>query len=100
MATRALTGEGSKMTEREIFLAVLDLPNPAARAKYLDGACGGDPARRNRVESLLLSHDTAGSFLGSPVVNPPAPDVSATQEFGRVATPDAHANEPSDDPPC
>jgi WD40 repeat protein/serine/threonine protein kinase len=58
------------MTEREIFLAVLDLPEPAARAQYLDRACSGDPARRARVEALLLAHDTAGSFLGSPAVNP------------------------------
>ena len=30
------------MTEREIFLAVLDLPDAAARAAYLDRVCGGD----------------------------------------------------------
>jgi len=79
------------MTEREIFLAVLDLPDPAARAQYLEAACGGDPARRARVEALLLSHDTAGSFLGSPAVDPAGPDVSATQEVGSVATPAGHA---------
>ena len=81
------------MTEREIFLAVFDLPNPAARAQFLDRACGGDPARRARVEALLLSHDTAGSFLGSPAVKPPEPEVSATQEFSNAATPDDDANE-------
>ena len=59
------------MTEREIFLAVLDLPDAAARAEYLDGVCSGDPARRARIESLLLSHDTADSFLDSPAVMPP-----------------------------
>jgi serine/threonine protein kinase/formylglycine-generating enzyme required for sulfatase activity len=81
------------MTEREIFLAVLDLPDPAARAQYLDGACGGDPARRARIESLLLSHDAADSFLDNPAVNPPAPDPLATQELGGAATPNGDANE-------
>ena len=71
--SRAHPPEGFAMTEREIFLAVLDLPDPAARAEYLDRACSGDPARRARIESLLLSHDTAGSFLGSPAVTPPEP---------------------------
>src|SRR5262245_20372091 len=75
------------MTEREIFLALLDLPELAARNRYLDVACDGDPARRARVESLLVSHDTAGSFLGRPAVDPPGPDESVTEEVGAVATP-------------
>ncbi len=61
------------MTEREIFLAALDLPDPTARASYLDRVCRGDLALRAQVESLLRSHDTAGSFLGSPAVNPREP---------------------------
>ncbi len=84
------------MTEREIFLAVLDLPDAAARTEYLDRVCSGDPARRARIESLLLSHDTADSFLGSPAVNPPAPDASATHEFSSAAAPD-DANKADDD---
>ncbi len=84
------------MTEREIFLAVLDLPDPAARAKFLDGVCSGDPTRRARIEALLLSHDTAGSFLGRPAVDPPAPDASATQEFSSAATPDDDGNKADD----
>ncbi len=80
------------MTEREIFLAMLDLPDQAARSQYLDEVCGGSPAMRARVESLLLSHDTAASFLGRPAVQPPEPNVLATLEGGSVATPtDPHA---------
>jgi hypothetical protein len=56
------------MTERDIFLAVLDLPDPAARAAYLDAACGGDTARRARVDALIRSHQAAGSFLAEPAV--------------------------------
>ena len=69
------------MTEREIFLAVLDLPDPADRSQYLDKVCGDDSAKRARVESLLSSHDSAGSFLGSPAVKPPAPN-GDTKELG------------------
>ena len=41
------------MTERDIFLAVLDLPDAKAKTAYLDAACGGDVALRARVEALL-----------------------------------------------
>jgi formylglycine-generating enzyme required for sulfatase activity/serine/threonine protein kinase len=75
------------MTERDIFLALLDLPDPAARAAFLDRACGGDGALRARVEALLRSHDEAGSFLGSPAVELPDPNASATQELSGGATP-------------
>ena len=32
------------MTERDIFLALLDLPDTEARAAFLDKTCGGDSA--------------------------------------------------------
>src|SRR5437660_3852008 len=67
------------MTERDIFLAVLDLPDPKARAAYLDAACAGDAARRARVEALLRSHEAAGSFLAEPAVAAPEPERAATE---------------------
>jgi len=84
------------MTEREIFLAVLDLPHPAARARYLDRACGRDTALRARVEALLRSHDTADSFLGNPAVAALDQNSAATEELGGAATPDGHANADDD----
>ena len=69
------------MTEREIFMAVLDLPDPEARASYLNGACGGDHALRARVEALLRSHDGAGRFLSRPAVAPLAPTMAATLDL-------------------
>lgn len=53
----------------------------AERRPYLDGACGDDPALRREVESLLASHEQAGtSFLNSPAANlkaaAPAPAVT------------------------
>jgi serine/threonine protein kinase len=81
------------MTEREIFLAVLDLPDPQARAAFLDQVCAGDAARRTRIEALLRSHQVAGSFLANPAIaslqhNPPA---DATQQLSSATTPHAPA---------
>lgn len=61
------------MTERELFRAVLDLPDPAAHAGYLGQACAGDAALRGRVEALLRSHGATGTFLAVPAVTPPDP---------------------------
>jgi hypothetical protein len=65
------------MTERTIFLAALEIADPAARAAYLDGACGADPALRRRVEELLAAAGESGSFLERPaaerVEEPTAP---------------------------
>ena len=54
------------MSERELFLAALELRDPRERALYLDRACAGDAALRAKVEALLRSHEEAGSFLEEP----------------------------------
>jgi WD40 repeat protein len=46
-----------------IFAEALEQPDPAARATYLNRACGGDAALRGRVEALLAAHAGAGRFL-------------------------------------
>jgi WD40 repeat protein/tRNA A-37 threonylcarbamoyl transferase component Bud32 len=56
------------MTEREIFWGALEKQDPAARAAYLDVACAGRPALRQRIEALLQSHQEAGTFLDVPAV--------------------------------
>src|SRR5262249_36158882 len=58
----------SAMSERTVFLAALERSDPAERTAYLDGACAGDPALRQRVEVLLRSHEEAGSFLEIPAL--------------------------------
>jgi hypothetical protein len=63
---------------KEIFLEAVEQPDGAARAVYLDRACGGDAGLQDRVEALLRSHDPDGSFLRSPAVKPPDPN-AATQ---------------------
>jgi formylglycine-generating enzyme required for sulfatase activity len=55
------------MNERSLFLAALDIPDPAARSVYLDEVCAGNPVLRRQVEALLRSHREAGHFLEIPV---------------------------------
>jgi serine/threonine protein kinase/Flp pilus assembly protein TadD len=55
------------MNERSIFMEALAKETPGERSSYLDEACGGDAALRQRVEALLASHEGAGSFLGKAV---------------------------------
>src|SRR6516162_3132558 len=84
------------MNERSIFMAALERESAPERAAYLDEACGGDTALRQRVDALLASHEQAGSFLRMPVaerlaekVATPAPleetrgEAPATQERSR-----------------
>src|SRR5688572_26399744 len=54
------------MTERSIFLAVLEIENPAERAAYLDQACTGNTALRMQVEQLLKAHQEPGKFMERP----------------------------------
>src|SRR5271170_5237641 len=51
--------------EIEIFNIALELP-ARERAAFLDQACAGDAALRQRVEELLRVHERAEDFLDSP----------------------------------
>jgi serine/threonine protein kinase/tetratricopeptide (TPR) repeat protein len=46
-----------------IFSAALDCTSETDRAGFLDEACAGDTALRERVEALLRAHEHAGQFL-------------------------------------
>lgn len=54
------------MTEREIFLAALEIADSAERAAYVARACGDDRALCNQVEELLRTHDETSQFLETP----------------------------------
>ncbi|MGH9936586.1 MAG: serine/threonine-protein kinase, partial [Blastocatellia bacterium] len=55
---------------------------PAERAVFLAEVCAGDEALRHEIETLLASHDQAGSFIESP------PDDVAAEIFaGELAQP-------------
>jgi hypothetical protein len=56
------------MNAEAIFAEALAKNTPTERAAYLDEACGQDTQLRNRVETLLRSHEAAGSFLGKPAI--------------------------------
>src|SRR5262249_59992193 len=54
------------MTERSLFLAALEIDDPAERSAFLDRACAGDPALRAQVEQLLQAHQEPGRFMERP----------------------------------
>jgi serine/threonine protein kinase/Flp pilus assembly protein TadD len=61
------------MREETIFIEALDKEDPAERAAFLDQACAGDPALRERIEKLLLRHEETGGPLDAapPTVDDP-----------------------------
>ena len=56
------------MTERELFIAALDIEDMAARQSFLTQSCAGDSQLRKRVEALLASLETGGEFMQTPVM--------------------------------
>jgi serine/threonine protein kinase len=52
-----------------VFSQAMEIPEPEARAAYLDRACAGDPELRRQVLSLIEAHNHAGGFLGSPTAS-------------------------------
>jgi len=55
------------MNERDLFIAALQIDDPAERAAYLDQACGGDNELRKRLDALLAAHDRPASALVRPL---------------------------------
>src|SRR5262245_29153261 len=56
------------MSEEALFLSALEKKEPAERAAFLDAACAGNPALRERLEALLRSHEDPDSFLDGPAL--------------------------------
>jgi hypothetical protein len=50
------------MKERDLFIATLQMDDPAGRAVFLAEVCGNDTEFRQRVERLLWLHDDSGSY--------------------------------------
>jgi serine/threonine-protein kinase len=80
------------MLERTNFLDALGREDPADRAAYLDAACAGQPALRERIEELLRSHQELGDFLDVPVLE----QLTAEQLLAFLKPP----NEPDPPGPC
>ena len=77
------------MNDRDLFIAALNLENPAERQAYLQEACGDDWAARQRVEALFKVYENAGSFLESPPASPTSvmPPSSPAELSGTVIGP-------------
>ena len=77
------------MTDRDLFIAMLNLDDTAERKAYLQDACGGDLAARQRVEALFKVYENAGSFLESPPASPTSSTSagSSTESSGTVIGP-------------
>ena len=71
-----------RIGERSIFLEALDQDDPTQQAAYLDVACAGDSALRERIESLLKSHNEARSFFGKLAPERLADELAAEQTAG------------------
>ncbi|HTK77384.1 MAG TPA: serine/threonine-protein kinase [Gemmataceae bacterium] len=59
------------MTEESLFAAALEKPAGPERQAYLDEACGGDAAKRERIDRLLAADEQSRGILE------PGPDVAA-----------------------
>jgi hypothetical protein len=55
----------NQQREEALFAAALGKP-AAERAVFLDGACYGDPALRQRLEALLVAHDEPDELSTTP----------------------------------
>ena len=60
----AITDEGWQQV-KSIFQAALE-HDPGSRPAFLDKACGGDANLRMEIDSLIDSHESAGSFIELP----------------------------------
>src|SRR4051812_18337921 len=79
------------MSERDIFTAARQMPDPAERAAFIAGACAGDAALRSRLEALLRAYDRPDSLLDAPALGMTrdAEPGGATRTHGAGADADA-----------
>src|SRR5262249_58308131 len=81
------------MTDETIFATALEKADPAERAAFLAEACGDDPARRKRLEGLLMAHARAANFLERPPVAAPDSHHGATHAWTETPDPGAAAGQ-------
>jgi eukaryotic-like serine/threonine-protein kinase len=53
----------NQLQAKTVFEEASGLADAVERRAYLDGACGGDAALRQEVESLMRAYERSGSFL-------------------------------------
>ncbi len=80
-----MTGDHKK-TEEAIFYAALERPSQAARAAYVNEACGGDRDLLERVKALLAVSEIEDAFLENPptILDAPTLDEAPPETPGTV----------------
>lgn len=81
------------MTEREIFLAAIEIADPAERTRWVEHACGADVGLRTQVVALLEAHAKTSEFLETPAT---ALDASVSPTIMRKP---AETDDDADDEP-
>lgn len=61
---------------KDIFLAALEIPNPAARLAYVDSTCGTDLELRNCVRDMLVAHQKAHTPIPEVPEGPTQPETT------------------------
>ena len=67
--------------EAQIFADALLVP-PDERARYLDLVCRGDAGLRQRLETLILAHESAGLFMAASGAGEAVPRAEASVSRG------------------
>jgi hypothetical protein len=62
---------------KDLFVAAIELPDPAARAALLDRECAGNTDLRARLVQLLHAHDYPIPAVNGPLVGPAPDDATA-----------------------
>jgi len=83
------------MSELELFLAALDVDDPASRQLFLMSSCGQDAELLRRVEALLTSHEGEKEFLNTPAVE----QIASASNMGVVTTREFENDSTRDDDP-
>jgi serine/threonine protein kinase len=73
----------------ELYHNAVEL-DASGQATFLNQACAGDAELRDEVESLIASHDQAGSFISEPALKVAAKDLAEDQATSLVGRSFSH----------
>ncbi len=73
--------------EAQIFADALLVPAGGERARYLDLVCRGDADLRQRIETLILAHESAGAFMAASGTGEAVDHAEASSSGGQVDHP-------------
>jgi eukaryotic-like serine/threonine-protein kinase len=73
------------MNEESLFVAAIEKPTALERQAFLEDACGGDIALRERVERLLAGHMESLGILDQPVRPPGAAELPGGSDSSGIS---------------